>query len=369
MRECKNNINPISDLLLERTSLIQLILVAVFIGFSVSLIVSSITLLHGFRPVIGIIVGLIICLSTLLYIFTTILKNLKTSKIINGFIYYNNDKNILIDVPRYEYSSEINEFLQRAFIESKDLKYIWEREPLSVFNDEDYENVPRSSDLIIEATEYFILDRISMHMQSYFHGLNIKDKNIYTFTPEQIPDVLLKNRFFMVFSKSLNERADFAEAAIENDENEEWYLCISENGTMFKKFELFLPRKAKLRRVNKKAIEIQTNRFSMIITIDFDGTNTFIPHNFEKYYLRLNNIFEANLFNISIKLDIKFKFKSLFLPSGWVYYKWVDSLIETMEELISEENFLESINWKTTSTILQCTDPDCIPINRMEQNE
>ena len=48
---------PVLNLLLSRSKFVELVMVAVFLGFGISLTSSSITVINGFKPMLGIYIG------------------------------------------------------------------------------------------------------------------------------------------------------------------------------------------------------------------------------------------------------------------------------------------------------------------------
>ena len=179
---------PVLNLLLSRSKFVELVIVAVFLGFGISLTSSSITVINGFKPMLGIYIGGLICIISVIYI-------------------------------------SLKVFVRRK-------------------------------------KRYFLLNKLSIHLNSYFKYPMEKNKNISVIQREHIPSVLLSNRFLELFSKPMKDRAAFIDIEQENEE-QEWYILDVEGGT-FQKFSLVLPYKSKVIRTNKNEIEIKTTNLILI---------------------------------------------------------------------------------------------------------
>jgi hypothetical protein len=63
----KNEQSPVNTLLSGQTSFIEIVITAILIGFGISLTVSSLTLLKNFDPMLGVYIGSIICIISLVH--------------------------------------------------------------------------------------------------------------------------------------------------------------------------------------------------------------------------------------------------------------------------------------------------------------
>jgi hypothetical protein len=360
MREIRKG--PLSDFLLGRTSLIELMLVAIFISFGVSTIAGSITLFKWFNPEYGILIGVVLCILSLIYLFFRAFGNRTKNQRFDGFFVYSKKDNTLVEIPRYRFADSVRDDLNSAFAENSALKLIWDKEPINTFLSYDkkkkqwVKKEPRAAKLLKEAVEYYLLEKLSIHLTDYYNNGNFREKDIYEFQRSQIPDVLLSNRFLELFSKSMDERPMFAERNI-NDNNfiGETVMAFGKNGATYQKFDLVLPRKSKVTRIKENQIEIKTRRFTMVLSVDFDGTNTVLPRGFEKYYLLRERFDDASAYKVHIDVSIKFNLFSIFSMRSWGHYKWVDSFLKVLDESISQEKFFEMINWENVLTLIHCS--------------
>lgn len=344
---------PVSNLLLSRSKIIELIIVAVFLGFGISLTSSSITIIEGFKPMQGIYIGGIICFSSVIYISLKVFVNRKRRYLYKGFIILNELENKIVDIPGYGLSG-IRGYFESAFLENKDLESIWNKDPLKL-QDELKTPEPRSMDILREALEYFLLNQLSVHLNDYFRYPLKENKNISVIQREHIPSVLLSNRFLELFSKPMKDRAAFIDIEQENEE-QEWYILDVEGGS-YQKFNLVLPYKSKVIRTNKNVIEIRNRKFDISMKVDFDGCNDVLPSGFKEYYLSIHGFdnYLANVvYHVEFDLYVKFKITSFLTSLGWENYNWIDSFLNSIEQSVSKELFLSKINWNTIVTLIKC---------------
>jgi hypothetical protein len=345
---------PLSDYLKNRANLIELIVVAVILGFSVNLLVSCIVALDGFSKQAGIYTSIVICSLCLLYLFYRMFINITKEKNLDGFILYNSSTQEIISVPEYDFSERISDYFKSAFYENPALKRQWETEPLTdTFKYDDtthtYTYVKNNSHkLICEATEYYVLSKFCTYLTDYFNKLDKNDNNsIKEYKRNEIPDILLSNRFLELFSKPINERPAFEDLVPINANIVHGYF----NGARYDRFDLKLPNKSTIKRIKEQCIEIDTPRFKLQIEIIFHNTNTVLPSGFKEYCLGKKRI--ASPLKVRVCLKIKFKLFSLLSIKGWQYYEWVDLLLSKLEDDISQDKFFKNINWTTVYTLLR----------------
>lgn len=346
--------SPLNEYLKNRSNLIEIIIVTILMAFSVGLMSGSITLLDFFKPIMGICVGLIISLCCLMYFFIRTFLSFKKNKRFEGFFLYDSSNNKLKDVYNYDFSNSITRYLNAAFSENVALSKQWEDQPLKSKKPVKRDRTVRSNsyNLICQVTEYYILKRICLCLTDYFNEISYDDtKFIKTYKRNEVPDILLSNKFFELFSKPMNERPLFSDTKAD-----ESIIFMSNNGTLFEQFELRLPNKSTIKRVKDRCIEIDTPRFKIEFEVDFDYTSVVLPRGFRKYYLgeKIGGLDRSLALSMNVNFKINFKFFSFLSLKGWNYYKWIDLLLKDLEEHISKDLFFENINWKTAHTILRC---------------
>jgi hypothetical protein len=151
------------------------------------------------------------------------------------------------------------------------------------------------------------------------------------------------------------------EVFVESDEKKDFsqggrvVTAYHPSGAIYKKFDLILPNRSKIKRINKNQIVIDTNLLSLSVSCLFGGFGTVLERGFHKYYLGIEGGYpKYNDYEFNVEISIKFKLRSLFFSEKWKYYMWADDFIEKLTEYLSQELFFERINWDTVYTILQC---------------
>ncbi len=347
----------IKKLLKERINLIELIIIALIIGLSIELLSNGLSSLLDTEKWNGIIYGTSLLFLGISYFIFKIIKLKSTKHSIKGFIIYNSKNNDVIEVPRYRYSRELSEDLKCAFNENPALKKIWNSDPLNnrfkmADNGKMRTSIPKSYNLIYQATEYFVIKELSMHLSAYFNNTNLEKKRLQEFNRKDIPSVLLENQFLELFSKPMEQRDAFVDDTLKSKGSLGKVVASYKHGFKFEQFDLVLPKKSKIHKPKGNEILIETSRFKIKFTIDFQGMGTVLPFSFEEYYLNLNNRRDYSEFEISIHVSVNFKLRSYLSRKGWEYFEWVDSYIRKLDEGFSKKLFFEKINWDTMSSAI-----------------
>jgi hypothetical protein len=272
--------------------------------------------------------------------------------------------NRLIPVPRYHYSEELVGYLRGAFSENEALKALWDAEPLAdVFKPQADGKIAlrsfRSVEFIIEATEYFFVHELSLHLSSYFSTQANRGKRLTTLSRNDIPGVLLSNRFLEMFSRAMEERPQFIETSLRRkyEPRGEVVYATGKGGAIYDRFDLTLPVNSRVKRLSKNALEVETSRFRLVSTVNFDAMNTVTPRRFHKYVLDVDTPLDISDFQVAMTIDVRFKLGALLSLAGWDYYRWVDSFLERFRDSFSEDAFFERIGWQQALTVLDfiCT--------------
>lgn len=349
----QNEHSPIHSLLTERANLSEIIIIAIFLGFGISLTISSVSLFKNFNPVVGLLIGVMICLISLGYLTLRIFIRRKRY-LFEGFFILNENDNELIDIPGYEFVEHVHEFFETAFTENKALRHLWDTDPLKL-QDELKEPEPHSVAIIRESIEYFLLDKLFSHLITYFEYPKKHSKKITVLEREQIPNILLKNRFLELFSKPMHDREHFIGIEDSLRQDDELFV-LDVNGAVFRKFLLVLPHKSRVQRINSSQICIETKRFLIDMEVEFDRTNTNLPRGYLEYYLGIYGYEEylTNVvYDVKIHIQVNFKIRAFFTPSGWEDFKWIDSFMQSLNQSFSKDQYFKEINWNTAYTVLQ----------------
>lgn len=350
----KNNVTE--RLSVSRTALVEILIVGFLVGVCASL---SGTLVyeqlkgHSNWLYVGLAVLLVWCIFFLSKKFT---QSGKAHISVKGFLIHLKDDNQILSIPRYKLSENISRYLKSAFNENEALKRQWDKEPLlNAFSQKKEESASGSLKLIREAAEYYLIETLSMHLTDYFNQECYDKKLLNELSREDVPSILLNNRFMEMFSAPMENRAVFEPNDRDDRDDTDGVVVMSmgKNGAFYSRFDLVLPKGAEVSRHNG-AVVIETSKFKLAISVRFDGTGYVSPRNFEKYYLGLETFEKYREFGIEFNAEVEFKLFSSFRKKDWDYHAWLDSYFDRIERDMSGESFFKKINWETVATMIQC---------------
>ncbi|MGC2571956.1 MAG: hypothetical protein WA364_10640 [Candidatus Nitrosopolaris sp.] len=146
-------------------------------------------------------------------------------------------------------------YFEAAFAESQDIKRIWDKSfekksQLKTDREEafvrEFLNKPDKR-LIKEATEYYVLDALSLRLNTYFNDTKFKEENLKKLERNDISNILPENRFLDLFSRPMLERAAFIDDCRSRNKN---VYQSSKSGTAYDQFELVLTKNTSVSRLN-----------------------------------------------------------------------------------------------------------------------
>jgi hypothetical protein len=356
------NENPtrmISQFIGNRRILVELIVVAIVLAFSVNWIASALLDLGWISADMALEIAILLAFGCTAYFGTRLLWPRRHLHEFHGFFILDSKRKELVPMWRYHYAWRLNQYLQSAFTENSTVKKTWEKGLAGgriQFQDTEANRSDESRavhQIISEATEYFILEELSIHLTDYFDDPAFRDRHLRILKRNDIPDVLLSNRFLEMFSKPVEDRPVFDSRGTEVKHKDQVVMAVSEEGAIYSRFSLTLPRKARVRRVSQNAIVIETDRFALSISIDFQGYSTVISHEYESYILNVNPD-ACQEYMITVRFQVVLKFASLLMPRGWEYYRWIESFMEAFDRRFSEDRHFLDIGWSQACTIIDC---------------
>ena len=332
----------IKDFLANRTSVFEIFLVAILATLGINLITTSAyqIISSPFKDCIFFWTGVILVTIAILYLTYKLLLKTKIHKSYEGFILVDKKTKMPVDCDGYEYLEELHRNFNAAFSENKALKHIWKKKTVK---EED------KNQLIIEATEYYLIDELSTHLTDYFNTKELDKKQLIELSRNHIPDILLSNRFLELFSKPMEQRPSFIKD-LENDKTPgRIVMSMGEDGTLFKEFDLVLPKDSKVSRKNDSII-INTKRFILSIKTIYGDFGNVLPRGFEEYYCGYKSFEDTWTTKINVEISVEFKFNTIWSNGGWNYYEWIEQFLQNVDENFSEEYFFRKINWSQVYT-------------------
>ena len=359
----------VQSILEFRGSLLELLVVAVAIGFSISLFAGAV------GPIIGIAWSTIISIGLLVFACLILLARLvpKANRRLSleGAILITTEGNI-VPIDRYPFSENISQYFRALFLENKALEQTWKKSskhtlfPKSVISSSNKEQIAESAaakKLVREAVEYFVLDRLSKTLMGYFdRNPQIDEQQIITLQRNDIPSVLLSNRFLDLLSRPMEEREPFLtfkngkdSDKPREDSQSKIVAAFTGEGAIFDNFELSLPRGSAVSRGGDHSLIIDTKRFAIRFDIEFDGWGFILPSNFDELYLNTKRADRAKRYKVEIIVDVKIKWSAILSQTGWQYFRWIDRFLEVLMTEFSFAHFLDEIGWKTANSVVLMT--------------
>jgi hypothetical protein len=343
---------PINEITSSQGELVKIFFIAVFLTIGINLLTNQISTLQN--PFFAFIAGIVLIFISIVYLTQIFVTNKrKMHEEFGAFLVYNKESNLFEDVPEYHFSWDAIEYMKAAFVENINLNEFWKTKPLN------YDNFPIRSDLrkfVNELTEYCILRTLFTQNEGFFNAAGFNESDKKRIERDDIPELLIKNRFLELISKPMSERALFN---FEEESNDHGTVVSAsgENGALYNRCALYLPKKCTILKPKDNVVLIDSDLMTISITSDFRGFGYNMPAEFLKRYLKIDDENETvSVYGIKIIVDITFKAKSLLSQGDLKYYLWVDEFMRTLDDYLSGETFFKRIGWNSAMTIIRCLD-------------
>ena len=355
----------ISTLINEFRNAKNMIFISVLIALGVNLLTTGIINYFSLNdsPVFLVILGVVLSVGIVLLILFSNVKAMTKNKSIEGYFIYDVKNKSLKDIPEYDISGDMREYLNALFAENEAIKALWEKEP--IYSEDErgepiFENITgealESWNILAELVEYCVLVNLSRHLGSYFKQPRFKNSKVKELNRTDIPSVLLTNRFLNLFSENMKNREPFMNVGdIANDPNMEWEI-LSVGDAVYQKSNLVLPINSNVKRKDKNTIVLDTKLITLTLHCFFDGTNTVLKSGFIEHYLGIkgfDGFLNNRVFKFDVNVEVKFKLLSYLSLSRWMYYMWADEFITKLEDYVSKDTFFDRINWSTVYTLIK----------------
>ena len=333
----------IEKLMALRGGLFEFIAIALVVALGINLLVTGLVIWLDLPGWANVLLGVACCLLGISYFLGKVKPaNSRQFKFRGVLPIRRGKERKVMEIERYEFSEKVKAYFQGMSAENKALDKAWRESPLGYGT-----TIGTADKLLLEAIEYFVLEQLSLHLSAYFENNDeIDDAQITRFKREDVPGILLQNRFLELFSKPMEQREpfiDYSDALIKDDS-----ICYAtgKGGAVFDDFELILPSGTVVTRSEAEGLEIKTSRFHLRIKPEFEGFSHGLTERFAKLYMGVN-FDEVSAYRVGITIDVKFKLTALLSVAGWEYYKWLDSFLDIIESEFSFDHFVHEIGWPT----------------------
>lgn len=337
----------VESLLGVRRHTIEVIALAIVLAFGINLASSGLPSLLSLSPQAAAGAGLMLIIVGFVYLLVRLKPLSSRALILRGVLPVSAEKAIE-EIPRYDLSERLHDYFSGLTSENKAIAKLWRDAKIDPELNQEESSFRISAGpahvLVQEALEYFVLDKLSLHLSEYFESNREVDENaIVRIQRSDIPHILLENRFLEQFSRPMELREAFLDHGPDGS-NEKVVSATGSDGAVFERFELILPRHSTIMRAGHVALHIATRRFTLTFAPEFHGFSTVFPHKFEELYLgkRFNVI---HPYIVTVRVETKFKWWALLTGKGWDYYEWLDSFLDELAASLSFDEFISSIGW------------------------
>lgn len=347
----------LAPFLKSRGTLIELVLAAVVLALGINLLATSIAVYFQDAAWSLALFGTSLSILSITFIARRTFASNHIERELNGFVCFRPKTSELISIPRYEYVEEIERYLKALFSENDAPQKLWESDPVHKSFEIDpntgkhKHRTTAAGQLLIEATEYFVLENLSTHLTDYFNHSDIDSAHLHELTREDVATVVFSNRFLDTFSRPMNERSAFVDNTLgKNSKHGTVVAAFGKGGVRYSKFDLVLPSGAKVFRSDKHSISIDAPKFLLTMRVNFGGYGTNLPRGFSELYIGNLSFPDVSTYKIGITTTVQFKPFALLSRAGWEYHQWLDSFLEKLERDFSKRAFLDHIQWNTAIT-------------------
>jgi hypothetical protein len=359
-----NEKHEIRSLLMERKSVLSVVVIACGLGFAISTISSIAVGESGNRNELLILISLVLIFLAALILYSQVSQHLRFDERISSAIILG-ERNEPIRTERYEFMQDFHTVLSAVKAESKAIYASWENDPIVQRNEDinqgigverldvDEKELQASAGyrLAEEMVIFIIIDYISTHLTDYFNQseASLRYKSLER---SDLPDFLMKNRIVNLLSTPLDQRDIFMDKmSSTRPPAGKVVSAFGPGGAYFSAFELTLPEGAEVTALGHNGFRIKTKRVDLQVLVAVTPFWQNLPSYFTEFYLRSKNDV-VNTRVVEIRIKGRLRHWSVFLPSGWASYGWLDSLRSEMRNSFGFQEFLISVGWSTVQTML-----------------
>lgn len=326
--------------------MIELLIVGLVAAFGVSL--TSSFLATWIPKWTTLILGVLLICAAILYLVYVRFRS-ETRRIqIQGFVVVDAHKAELIEVPEYELASSAAQYLAAAFKEKPALQRQWESEPPT--DDHRFDSAPGlGHKLMNELAEYLLLERVSMTLTDHFNTSQFKKNKLREYERNDLPQILLQNRFLELLSADMKDREGFGSVIADAPPRGTVVMQFS-NGHIYNRFALTLPRNCSVTRDEDGSLLISSPMLELRLLARLSPYGMVLPGSFEHLYLG-KPFGSTEPCELTFEVAIKVKKHRLMRREARNYAIWVEEVIKDLNTSFSSDLFLEEINWRTIAAV------------------
>ena len=293
---------PLSELRTRRSSILEILILAVALGLGVNLAASLLT------EITSLLTSAIVALClvpVLLALYAVVALRPRTWRDELKAVVVTRDRLgvELLTVPGYGFSEDITTFAKAVFAENAAFERQWKAEPLGqplevIAAPTRVESVG-SFVLLRELVEYALLFWLDLHVGSYFERAGaapiVSENELVALKREDIPEIVFSNRVLQLISQDVGDRA----ACTSRDAHEfttksgQKFMAIpissgGKGGELYNRFKVTLPRGSRITRSDDGFLQVIMPHLTITLEVDFRGFGGVLPPKFRKSYLGLD---------------------------------------------------------------------------------
>jgi len=267
---------------------------------------------------------------------------MNVDKIIDGNIILNVKNKKIYKSLEYHSSFNISDDITAVMLENKEIKkkYSDSLKNIEKYSD-DISQLQNSyfSFVINSAIEYQILSLLTDHV-------HLNDEDIKTIDLTNASKDILNNIFIMTLAKDYKKREAFNDYEDETLEDSELFSIKSDEGYIYNKFIIAIPKKAILTKKGNSLI-VKSKFFK--ITIEWGIENASFPFPDMEFYNFFSDDDKIDYddveFSYYIKAKVDYTLLSMFSKKSNKYYLWIEFIINQLTSVFDFNDCLKRNNW------------------------
>jgi hypothetical protein len=253
-----------------------------------------------------------------------------------------------VSIPEYEFGEQLPRRFAALFAENPAFEQQWIAEPIDASHGTDSFDLNRSRggiQLIKEMAEYLVVEGLAMHLSMYFNDTSFDKDLLTTFSREDVPNVLLRNRVLELFSRDFKDRPGFEESSRSNERDGDRIVSIHAPDRYFHRFELILPKGSKIDRSEDGALTIQNQSVSLTIRVNFLTYGVYLDEDFIQRYVGLPEDLRETAWSVVVDVDASVRRGFVAYGKNLAYHQWLDSYLDYISKQLGFAQFQEAIKW------------------------
>lgn len=265
------------------------------------------------------------------------------NKIVNGNIILNNNNKEIVKLYQYDSSYELSNDLKALFLENDVIKNKYEKSIKNfdkIANNFDYKCEGYCFDILNSAIEYEIIS-------IFTDAIHLPKKDIKNYDINIAPKKIRDNIFIKTLSKDYRKRSAFDTYKEEvQDSNYELMLLTTDEGNIYKKFNMSIPKKCKIE-TNEKTLIIKSKFYNITIQWGIEEVYTpFSDMKFYNFFLEEDRVTYDDIeLSYYVQIKVQFNIFTMFFKKTNNHYLWIKELVNSIVDKFDYSECLKKNDW------------------------